>query len=247
MAIYPELFRVNEIGPGTILSDWLELKPMLSVAENHSQSIVSAVHSPSGLMGASMKKLFVAGVSLVALKAGGSAVAADRPLKAPPPVPPVYSWSGCYGGGFVGYGWANSQHATQKDAHGLDGRCGLRICARVWLVVEERAPLHRLWLDQVLRSGGYLFTRLSGLPASTRGQSEELYFPHRFELEVRLGQGAGRHHGQVLIALRDSSRAVLEEPRGPASGLFYFDSRLILSFGHIAAYPRGEQSDQVAR
>jgi hypothetical protein len=33
---------------------------------------------------------------------------------------------------------------------------------------------------------------------------------------------------------------------GHASGLF-IDSRLILSFGHIAAYPKGEQSDQVAR
>jgi outer membrane immunogenic protein len=62
--------------------------------------------------GALMKKLFLAGVSLVALNAGGSALAADLPVKAPPPPPPVYSWTGCYGGGFVGYGWGKSQHRS---------------------------------------------------------------------------------------------------------------------------------------
>src|SRR5262245_48020333 len=59
-----------------------------------------------------MKKLFLASISLIALNAGGSALAADMPVKAPPPPPPVYSWSGCYGGGFVGYGWGNSQHRS---------------------------------------------------------------------------------------------------------------------------------------
>ena len=50
-----------------------------------------------------MKKLFLASVALVALNAGGSALAADMPVKAPPPPPPLYNWSGCYFGGFVGY------------------------------------------------------------------------------------------------------------------------------------------------
>ena len=59
-----------------------------------------------------MKKLFLASISLIALNAGGSALAADMPVKAPPPPPPVYSWSGCYGGGFVGYGWGKSQHRS---------------------------------------------------------------------------------------------------------------------------------------
>ena len=59
-----------------------------------------------------MKKLFFASVALVALNAGSSALAADMPVKAPPPPPPVYSWSGCYGGGFVGYGWGESQHRS---------------------------------------------------------------------------------------------------------------------------------------
>ena len=42
-----------------------------------------------------MKKLFVASIAMVALSAGGSALAAD-----------------CYGGGFVGYGWGKSQHRS---------------------------------------------------------------------------------------------------------------------------------------
>jgi opacity protein-like surface antigen len=59
----------------------------------------------TGLRGASMKKLFTS-VSLIALSAGGSALAADMPVKArSAPPPAVYSWTGCYGGGFVGYGW----------------------------------------------------------------------------------------------------------------------------------------------
>ena len=59
-----------------------------------------------------MKKLFLASVALVALNAGSSALAADMPVKAPAPPSPVYSWSGCYGGGFVGYGWGESQHRS---------------------------------------------------------------------------------------------------------------------------------------
>ena len=60
-----------------------------------------------------MKKLFVASIAMLALNAGGSALAADMPVKArPAPPPAVYSWSGCYGGGFVGYGWGNSQHRS---------------------------------------------------------------------------------------------------------------------------------------
>ena len=60
-----------------------------------------------------MKKRFLGSISLIALNAGGSALAADMPVKArPAPPPAVYSWTGCYGGGFVGYGWGNSQHRS---------------------------------------------------------------------------------------------------------------------------------------
>jgi outer membrane immunogenic protein len=48
-----------------------------------------------------VKRLFFRGVAFLALAAGGTAFAADIPLKAPAP---LYSWSGCYIGGNVGYG-----------------------------------------------------------------------------------------------------------------------------------------------
>jgi outer membrane immunogenic protein len=42
------------------------------------------------------------------------------PVKArPAPPPAVYSWSGCYGGGFVGYGWGNSQHRSVDPRTGV--------------------------------------------------------------------------------------------------------------------------------
>jgi len=60
-----------------------------------------------------MRKLLLGSVALFALSAGSPAVAADMPVKArPAPPPAVYSWSGCYGGGFVGYGWGTSQHRS---------------------------------------------------------------------------------------------------------------------------------------
>lgn len=56
-----------------------------------------------------MKKLFVATIALLALNASGSALAADMAVKArplPPPVP-VFTWSGFYIGGHVGWGWGD--------------------------------------------------------------------------------------------------------------------------------------------
>jgi outer membrane immunogenic protein len=55
-----------------------------------------------------MKKLLLG--SLVALTMGGSAaIAADMPLKAPPPVA-VFSWTGCYVGIEGGGAWGRSRH-----------------------------------------------------------------------------------------------------------------------------------------
>jgi len=51
-----------------------------------------------------MKKLLLGSIALFALSVGSPAVAADMPVKArPAPPPPIYNWSGCYFGGFVGY------------------------------------------------------------------------------------------------------------------------------------------------
>jgi outer membrane immunogenic protein len=63
-----------------------------------------------------MRKLLLGSIALFALSVGSPAVAADMPVKArPAPPPPIYNWSGCYFGGFVGYatGRADVHYGTQ--------------------------------------------------------------------------------------------------------------------------------------
>jgi outer membrane immunogenic protein len=58
-----------------------------------------------------MKKLLLATVGLVALGIAAPASAADLPVKAPPqppPMAPVYDWSGFYIGGNAGGGWSHN-------------------------------------------------------------------------------------------------------------------------------------------
>src|SRR6516162_4343508 len=57
-----------------------------------------------------MKFRLVSGIAITALMAG-SAIAADMPLKAPPPVL-SYDWSGFYIGGVIGGGWARTDTST---------------------------------------------------------------------------------------------------------------------------------------
>ena len=56
---------------------------------------------------------WIGAVTFAALALGGTAKAADMPVKAPmaPPPPPVFTWQGFYIGAHVGYGWqsVNSQ------------------------------------------------------------------------------------------------------------------------------------------
>src|ERR1700731_4024945 len=55
------------------------------------------------------RKILLASVGAVALP-GSGAFAADLPYRAPPPVylppPPIFTWTGIYIGGQVGYAWA---------------------------------------------------------------------------------------------------------------------------------------------
>jgi len=56
-----------------------------------------------------MKKLLLLSSALVV---GGQAMAADMPIKAPPPpVPVAYSWTGCHAGGHVGAGWDRTTYS----------------------------------------------------------------------------------------------------------------------------------------
>ena len=62
-----------------------------------------------------MNKLLIATTAAVALATVGTAGAADLPMKAPPMVAaaPVYTWTGCYVSGGVGYGmWNQENHVT---------------------------------------------------------------------------------------------------------------------------------------
>jgi len=75
--------------------------------------------------GVSMRKLLLGGVAGVALVAAGSADAADLaprlPAKAPPIVAPVvFSWTGCYAGAQVGWGWGHKTW-TNTTTFGLLG------------------------------------------------------------------------------------------------------------------------------
>src|SRR6266540_7478858 len=65
-----------------------------------------------------MRKLLLGSVALFALSVGGPAVAADMPVKYKAP-PPVYTWTGCYGGGFVGYSTGRAELAYGANVLGI--------------------------------------------------------------------------------------------------------------------------------
>lgn len=75
-----------------------------------------------------MSRIRILGASLIALTAGvGAAAAADIPQETYTPTPditynpePVFSWSGFYAGGMVGYGWGDADVETESfDADGV--------------------------------------------------------------------------------------------------------------------------------
>ena len=64
-----------------------------------------------------MKKLLLVSVSALALGVIAPANAADMPVKARPMpmVAPVFSWTGCYVGAHVGYGWGKKDWSGTSD------------------------------------------------------------------------------------------------------------------------------------
>jgi outer membrane immunogenic protein len=65
-----------------------------------------------------MKKLLTAGAVLIAVGSGGSALAADLPLRAPPRAV-TYSWTGCYLGLIAGINGGESKHIYSGLANGV--------------------------------------------------------------------------------------------------------------------------------
>ena len=68
-----------------------------------------------------MKKLFLATTAFVVLaaaSAGAADMSVSRPVYAPAPVP-VYSWTGLYFGGNVGYSWGQSKSDRTGSLVGL--------------------------------------------------------------------------------------------------------------------------------
>jgi outer membrane immunogenic protein len=70
-----------------------------------------------------LPKLITAAVGAVALV--GSALAADLPSRAPPPVyvppEPVFTWTGIYLGGQIGYAWTQSNSYIESVGHSVLG------------------------------------------------------------------------------------------------------------------------------
>jgi outer membrane immunogenic protein len=67
-------------------------------------------------MGVFMRKLFLGMSAFAATMLGGAALAADMPLKAPPPAAPVmYNWTGVYIGAHIGGAWADRNGHDRFD------------------------------------------------------------------------------------------------------------------------------------
>lgn len=62
-----------------------------------------------------MRKLLIASAAAAALL-GTPALAADMALKAPPPLPPVFSWTGCYVGADFGGAWGHEPANNDNPA-----------------------------------------------------------------------------------------------------------------------------------
>jgi outer membrane immunogenic protein len=61
-----------------------------------------------------MKKLILGTVALSAIGVANVASAADMPLKAPPIIPVVYNWTGCYVGANGGYKWGRFRDSADN-------------------------------------------------------------------------------------------------------------------------------------
>lgn len=77
-------------------------------------SIATTTQLSLELLGASMKKFLLSTAAVLGIV--GTASAAELPVRAPIVAPvPLFSWTGCYIGGHVGYGKGQTSHNFQFD------------------------------------------------------------------------------------------------------------------------------------
>jgi outer membrane immunogenic protein len=75
------------------------------------------------------KNLGIATLALLTLGFGTGALAADMPVKAPPPPIPVVNWTGCYLGLSIGDSWGRSQHTAVAGTTAIRGGVPVALAA----------------------------------------------------------------------------------------------------------------------
>src|SRR6516225_1726621 len=76
----------------------------------------------------STRQVLLSSVSALALVTASEPNSADLPVKAPIIAPaPIFSWTGCYVGGHVGFGWGRNHHTQTGSALSSVGSGGTTV------------------------------------------------------------------------------------------------------------------------
>jgi outer membrane immunogenic protein len=163
-----------------------------------------------------MKKILIGTVALSAIGLANVASAADMPLKAPPIIPVVYNWTGCYVGGNAGWKWGRFNesvdtaggsslipgvglvpfapgHVDLDHATGTSGALGGQIGCR-WENAEH-------WVFGV--EGDFDWTNLHATAINTSPATTGIFPGDTFDNRMRWESSArvtlGRSYGQWLF------------------------------------------------
>jgi len=115
-----------------------------------------------------LRRLLLASVGAITVSQS-AAVAAD--LTPPPPPPPVFTWTGVYLGGQVGYAWSNggSDYTILDPAHGIftdTGRVG-----------AFQGPIGGAHVGYDYQAGWWVIGLVGSIDGTSLRTSEVLYSP----------------------------------------------------------------------